>query len=90
MKKTFKDLSITEKNESIYWDASLKYVNDMRISNSSLRKTFGVNNKDTSLVSKAIASSMDAKLIKQYDKNASKRFMEYIPYWGVSVQDMYR
>lgn len=87
--KTFKDLSITEKNESIYWDASLKYVNDLKISNSSVRKSFGLNNKDSSLVSKAINSCIDAKLIKPYDKNASKRFMEYIPYWGMSVQDEY-
>lgn len=87
--KAFSELAITEKNESIYWDASLKYVNDMKISNSSIRKTFNLSNKDASQVSKAIASSLEAYLIKPYDKNASKRYMEYIPYWGIAVQDIY-
>lgn len=88
-KKSFSNLSVTEKNESIYWDASLKYVNDMKISNSSIRETFGLLDKDASQVSKAIASSLEAHLIKPYDKNASKRYMEYIPYWGMAVQDIY-
>lgn len=87
--KAFSELAITEKNESIYWDASLKYVNDMKISNSSIRKTFNLSDKDASQVSKAIASSLEAHLIKPYDKNASKRYMEYIPYWGMAVQDIY-
>lgn len=88
-KKAFSDLSVTEKNESIYWDASLKYVNDMKISNSSIRKTFNLSDKEASQVSKAITSSLEAHLIKPYDKNASKRYMEYIPYWGMAVQDIY-
>ena len=87
--KAFSELAITEKNESIYWDASLKYVNDMKISNSSIRKTFNLSDKDASQVSKAIASSLEAYLIKPYDKNASKRYMEYIPYWGMAIQDIY-
>ncbi|MBP2058729.1 putative HTH transcriptional regulator [Lactobacillus colini] len=89
-KKSFKDLSATERNAAIYWDASLKYVNDLKINNASIRKSFGLNNKDTPTVSKAITSSIEAKLIKPYDENTSKRFMEYIPYWGISVQDGYQ
>ncbi|RVU73947.1 ATP-binding protein [Lactobacillus sp. HT06-2] len=88
-KKAFKDLSVTEKNEAIYWDASLKYVNDMKISNSTLRETFQLTDKEASLISKALASSMEANLIRPYDANAGKKFMEYIPYWGVSVQDVH-
>lgn len=89
-KKSFKELSTTEKNEAIYWDASLKYVNDLKVSNATIRETFDLNSKDSSTVSKAITSCIDAKLIKPYDINASKRFMEYIPYWAMSVQDSYQ
>lgn len=86
-KRPFKELSITERNQMIYWDASLKYVNDLKINNASIRDTFDLPAKDTSMVSKAITSSIEANLIKPYDANTSKRFMEYIPYWGVSVQN---
>lgn len=88
-RKEFKKLSTTEKNEAIYWDASLKYVNDLKISNASIRETFDLSSKESSTVSKAITSCIAAKLIKPYDNNASKRFMEYVPYWGMSVQDSY-
>lgn len=86
-KRPFKELSITERNQMIYWDVSLKYVNDLKINNASIRDTFDLPAKDTSTVSKAITSSIEANLIKPYDANTSKRFMEYIPYWGAGVQN---
>lgn len=89
-KRKFKDLSITEKNESIYWDACLKYVNGgNQINNKSLRERFKLTENDGTLISKAIANAYEAKLIKPYDVRAGRKFMTYIPYWGQSVQTKY-
>jgi len=88
-KKKFKDMSVTEKNESIYWNACLRYVNDEQINNASLRKRFNLTDNESSLISKAIANAADSNLIKLYDANAGKKFVTYIPFWGISVQHKY-
>ena len=88
-KKTFTDMSPTEKNVSIYWSACLRYVNDEQINNASLRKRFGLTAKESSLISKAISNALEAHLIKLYDEKAGRKFVSYIPFWGDSVQKRY-
>ncbi|MDM8272893.1 ATP-binding protein [Ligilactobacillus salivarius] len=84
-KKKFTDMTVTERNQSIYWNACLKYVEDEQISNKSLRDRFKLSSRDSSLISKAISNAIQANLIKPYDSNLGKKFMKYIPYWGVDV-----
>ncbi|MDT6979394.1 ATP-binding protein [Levilactobacillus zymae] len=84
-KKKFNEMSATEKNQSIYWHACLKYVADQQINNSSLRERFRLTSNDSSAISKAISNAVDAKLIKPYDPSAGRKFIKYIPFWGVNV-----
>lgn len=84
-KKDFNDMSATEKIQSIYWHACLKYVEDEQISNATLRERFGLSKSHSALISKAINLSIDAGYIKPYDPNAGKKHIKYIPYWGVDV-----
>lgn len=79
-----------KKNESIYWNACLHYVNDEQINNASLRKRFNLTSNDSSLISKAISNAIEANLIKLYDEKAGRKFVSYIPFWGVSVQNRYK
>lgn len=85
-KKPFKDMTITEKNHSIYWNACLRYVEELTIDNASIRERFRLDKNSSAQVSKALNAAMDAKLIKPYDKNAGRKFFSYIPFWGKSVQ----
>lgn len=84
-RKKFADMTITEKNQSIYWHACLKYVADAQINNASLRERFRLSSNDSSAVSKAINNAVDAQLIKPYDSNAGKKFIKYIPFWGIDA-----
>lgn len=86
-KKKFKDMSISERNNSIYWSACLKYVQDEQISNKTIRDTFGLATRDSSMVSKAISNAVDALLIKVYDPEVGKKFSKYIPFWGTDVRN---
>ena len=81
-KKSFKDMTITERNSSIYWNACLRYVGDEQISNKTIRDSFKLTTRDSSMVSKAISNAIDAQLIKVYDPNVGKKFSKYIPFWG--------
>lgn len=84
-KKKLKDMSTTEKNQSIYWHACLYYIEDQQISNASLRKRFKLTTKDSSLISKSINSAVQAKLIKPYDPSVGRKFIKYIPFWGTDA-----
>jgi len=85
-KKPFKEMTITDKNHSIYWNACLRYVEGLTIDNASVRKRFRLDKNSSAQVSKALNAAMDAKLFKPYDKNAGRKFFSYIPFWGKSVQ----
>lgn len=85
--KSFKEMSITERTNSIYWNACLKYVEGKQISNKTIRDTFKLSTRDSSLVSKAVNNAIEAKKIKVYDTNAGRKFSKYIPFWGKDVID---
>ena len=80
-------MSITERTNSIYWNACLKYVEGEQISNKSIRDTFKLSSRDSSLVSKSVYNAVEAKKIKVYDPNAGRKFSKYIPFWGKNVID---
>ena len=52
-----------------------------------LRKRFGLTNKQSSIASKLIALALENDKIKIYDENAGKKNMQYIPYWGISYNN---
>lgn len=81
----FTDMSITEKNHSIYWHACLKYVADEQMSNATLRTRFHLATRHSAAVSKAIGNAIEAGLIKPYDRNAGRKNMKYIPFWGSDI-----
>ncbi|WP_435752239.1 ATP-binding protein [Levilactobacillus brevis] len=81
----FSDMSIAEKNHSIYWHACLKYVENKKISNATLRERFHLTTRNSAAVSKALSNAIDAALIKPYDSEAGRKNMRYIPYWGTDI-----
>ncbi len=85
--KKFDDMSASEQDQSIYWHACLKYVDDKQINNASLRKRFNLSKNNSNRISKAISHAVESKLIKPYDPEKGKKFVKYIPFWGLSSAD---
>lgn len=83
--KKFNDMTITEQDQSIYWHACLRYVDDEQINNASLRKRFNLSRNDSNKISKAITHAVNSKLIKPYDPEAGRKLITYIPFWGLST-----
>lgn len=53
------------------------------MTNQSLRERFRIEEKNYATVSRIIADTIDAKLIKDEDSmNKSRKFAKYIPIWA--------
>ncbi len=79
----FKEMGREDRVRACYQHASLMYIANQRMTNTSLRERFGLSDKSHTTASKIIADTMQDGLIKQVEQtSASKRDIKYIPFWG--------
>lgn len=66
-----------------YQHSIIEYYGNGGFSNASLRKRFGMHDKQAAQISLLIKDTMDAGKIKAKDsENISKKFSLYVPYWA--------
>lgn len=68
-----------------YLHACLRWVQGEQLTNPSLRTRFGIDEKNSAMVSRLIKEAVEAKLIIPRDPTTSRRLMQYLPYWAVSA-----
>lgn len=56
-------------------------MNEIEISNSILRKRFGVEEKNKAIISRIVKDTLEVGLIKLADETAPK-MRKYVPYWA--------
>jgi predicted HTH transcriptional regulator len=78
----FGNLTNEEKKWSCYMHACLKQVSGEQMTNASLRERFGVPESNKSAVSRLIAATIKAKLIKALDPDAGPKYRSYVPFWA--------
>ena len=78
--KEFSKMNAEERMRACYQHACLQWVSDQFLTNSSLRKRFGISDKNYPLVSTIIKNTMNKKLIKINTTRGSKR--SYAPFWA--------
>lgn len=76
------EMSKDDKTRACYMHCCLRYVQQERMNNTSLRERLGVTERNSSIVSRIIRQAVDAKLIKLYDPKANRRAWCYVPYWA--------
>jgi len=79
--KEFKDMKKEDKVWACYLHCCLSYVNREDMNNGSLRKRFGIEEKNSAVVSRVIKQAIDADLIKLYDPAANRNAWRYVPHW---------
>lgn len=78
--KKFSEMTTEERIRAFYQHACLQWVSGRFLTNSSLRKRFGVSDRNYPMVSKVIRASIEKKLIrKKSDRNSNDH--SYIPSW---------
>ncbi len=81
--KELTDMDRSDKLRACFQHCVLCYVLAEKMTNQSLRERFGLNNRQTDVASRIIATALDENLIKLEDpESSSKRYAKYIPYWA--------
>ena len=71
-----------DRMRTCYMQACLAYVNFEGISNSDIRKIFGLGEKEKAKASRLLTSAVDGGYIKVMDPDTAPRYKQYIPYWA--------
>lgn len=65
-----------------YLHACIKQVQGEYLTNSSLRKRFGLEVSSSGSISRLIKEAVELNYIKPLDPNTAPRYMKYIPIWA--------
>ena len=80
--REFKHMAKQDKIRATYLHSCLRYVKGELMTNSSLRKRFGIDDSNSSMVSRIIKDAVDAGKIRQHENGVSRKFMRYEPFWA--------
>ncbi len=83
MQKDLSEMTKQEKIDACYQHACLVYEDNRAINNLSVRERFGIDKNHSSVASRIIADTLEAKKIKISDESiTSKKYATYIPYYA--------
>lgn len=80
--REFKDMDKTDRVRACYLHACLRYVQRDYMTNTTLRERFGIEERNSSMVSRIIRDTIEAGLICVYDDTVGSRARKYLPRWA--------
>lgn len=81
--KKLNDMTQKERIRACYQHACLQFVSNEEMTNSSVRKRFGIESQNYATASRIIAETIKAEFVKPSDPaNKSKKHSSYIPFWA--------
>ena len=81
--KSYKEMTKQEKIQACYQHACLLFEDGKQMTNQSLRERLSIGKNNSAMVSRLIADSVAAGLIKpSSEETESNKFKSYIPYYG--------
>jgi predicted HTH transcriptional regulator len=83
--KEFNDMERTDRIHACYLHACLRYVQKEPMTNFTLRERFGIDVKNSAIVSRIIKDTVNAGLIVVHDETVGPRSIRYLPKWSVSL-----
>ncbi len=80
--KELKEMNKQDRIWATYLHASLKYIQNEFMTNTSLRERFGIEVKNRSMASKIINEALESGKIKIFDESVGTKAREYVPWWA--------
>ncbi|RMD63145.1 transcriptional regulator [Candidatus Parcubacteria bacterium] len=85
--KALKEMNRQERLRACYLHACLCYVTRTPMTNASLRKRFGIAEKNASIASRLLKEAVEARLIVVADPDVGTRIRSYVPYWAAPTPE---
>jgi ATP-dependent DNA helicase RecG len=76
------DMDSEERIRACYQHACLFHVSGQKMTNSTLRRRFGIEDQNAAKASRIITETVKANLIKPFDPATSNRYLSYVPFWA--------
>jgi predicted HTH transcriptional regulator len=80
--KSFKNMDKQDRIHAAYLHACLRYVQCEPMTNATLRKRFGITEKNSAMASRVISDTIQAQKIKLQDQTVGNRARKYLPWWA--------
>lgn len=80
--RSFAEMDRAERIRACYQHACLMHVSGNRMTNTSLRKRLGVEDRNYPMISRVIRDTIDSELIRPHGTGESRRDASYIPFWA--------
>ncbi|HEX6370039.1 MAG TPA: ATP-binding protein [Longimicrobium sp.] len=80
--RPFSEMDRADRIRACYLHACLRYVERNQMTNSSLRERFGIDPKNSAIVSRIIADAIAEGVVKAYDPAQGKKYARYVPFWA--------
>ena len=80
--KELREMARDERIHACYLHASLRHVMCEVLTNTSVRKRFGIEEHNSAQASRIIGEAVAAGTIKPYDPNQGKKNARYLPFWA--------
>lgn len=80
--KEFSEMDKEDRIRACYQHCCLRYVNREHMNNASLRDRFGIELKNSAMVSRVIKDTVNAAFVRPYDSDAGTKAMRYVPHWS--------
>lgn len=81
--RALKDMDKQDRIWACYLHACLRYVERDYMTNSTLRERFGIEPKNSAMVSRIIRDTMHAGKLRCYDETVGSKAKKYLPWWAV-------
>lgn len=84
--KALKEMDRADRVRACYLHACLCYVTGQKMTNTSLRKRFGIPDRNAAEASRLLKEAAEAGVIVVLDPTAGHRSRTYVPFWAGSTQ----
>ena len=80
--KALKNLTPDERIRAVYQHCCLRFVNNEKTNNESIRARFGIEKQNSAQASRLLNEAVAAEAIRLSDPNAANKLKSYVPYWA--------
>ena len=81
--REFRGMDRSDRIRACYQHAALQYVSGQVMTNASLRKRLGIDEKNYAIASRVIADTIEQGLVRPRDPaSTSKKHASYVPFWA--------